>query len=109
MKSTKLHTFLESIPPLIIGGEKYHWECFGPEARYLDFEDNLSVIFDEKTKELYMIEWIDEDDVKLKWVHPEHIAAYEKYSDDMGFETRTKSTVEDCFEALCVLVKSYAK
>ena len=43
------------VPPKIVGGDKYSWSCYGDNARYLDMENNVDVIFDEKTQEVYEI------------------------------------------------------
>lgn len=42
----------------ITGGAEYQWKCFGPNARYLDFETNpnevsFSLLFDCVTQEVY--------------------------------------------------------
>ena len=46
---------LDIIPPRIVGGDKYTWTCYGDNARYLDMEQNVDVIFDEETQEIYEI------------------------------------------------------
>ena len=46
--------FLDMIPPRIVGGDKYSWLCYGNNARYLDMEHNIDIIFDEKTQEIYI-------------------------------------------------------
>ena len=33
------------VPPKIIGGDKYTWNCYGDNARYLDLEQNVDVVF----------------------------------------------------------------
>ena len=50
-----LNEFLDMVPPKIVGGDKYSWSCYGDNARYLDMENNVDVIFDEKTQEVYEI------------------------------------------------------
>lgn len=42
----------------ITGGAEYQWKCFGPNARFMDFESNpnevsFSLIFDTVTQEVY--------------------------------------------------------
>ena len=72
--------FLDMIPPRIVGGDKYSWLCYGDNARYLDLENNVDVIFDEKTQEIYQISIRDEykDDNDTVWRSPEHEPAYLK-------------------------------
>ena len=50
-----LNEFLDMVPPKIIGGDKYSWQCYGENARYLDMEKNVDIVFDEKTHEIYEI------------------------------------------------------
>lgn len=69
-----LSEFFESIPPRIVGGDQYHGTCFGPNARYLDLEGNISVIFDEVTLAIYEITLVDDIDGNLIWRDP----AFEK-------------------------------
>lgn len=53
-----LETLIKLADYKITGGEEYQWKCFGPNARYIDFETNpsevsFSIIFDTKTQEVY--------------------------------------------------------
>jgi hypothetical protein len=43
------------VPAKIVGGDRYDWSCYGDNARYLDMENNVDVVFDEKTQEVYEI------------------------------------------------------
>ena len=50
-----LFDLLDNIPLRIVGGDRYHWDCYGRHARYLDFESNVDCVFDEKTALLYEV------------------------------------------------------
>ena len=74
--------FLDMVPPKIVGGDKYDWTCYGDNARYLDMEKNIDVIFDEETEEIYEISIRSDDDDAADsdavWRSPRHEAAYLK-------------------------------
>lgn len=85
------NTLLEVITRLgarIEGGSEYGWNCFGPNARMLDFP-NVGVIFDSVTQEVYMIDaWpnnYDADAKTIVWVNREYEVAYRKESKNRGF------------------------
>lgn len=67
--------FLDMIPPRIVGGDKFTWNCYGEDARYLDLESNVSLVFDEKTQEIYELSIMD---ANITWRHPEYKQAYNK-------------------------------
>lgn len=53
-----LETAIKLADYKITGGAEYQWKCFGPNARFLDFETNpteasFSLIFDTITQEVY--------------------------------------------------------
>ena len=52
--------YLEAIDFAITGGEKFCWQCYGPDARYLDFEIDLntsiSAIFSTKDQRVFRVE-----------------------------------------------------
>ena len=71
--------FLDMVPPKIVGGDKYTWYCYGDNARYLDMEKNVDIIFDEKTQEIYEITIRGDDesnDTNAIWRRSEHEPAY---------------------------------
>jgi len=58
----------------ITGGSEYTWNCYGPNARYLDFNNDkadCSVIFDSITQLVYQAEvWIkDSEHRPYRWVN----------------------------------------
>lgn len=60
---------LECIPLRAIGGEAYSYECYGDDARYLDLDCSVSLIFDECTKCIYEVSIWDSgaDEPELIW------------------------------------------
>ena len=68
--------FLDMVPPKIIGGDKYTWNCYGDNARYLDLEQNVDVVFDEQTQEVYEISIHNDDSGDTTWRSPKHEPAY---------------------------------
>jgi len=67
-----LSEFLDMVPPRIVGGDKYSYECYGDDARFLDLEQNVDIVFDEKTHEVYEISVRQDDDISLIWRSPVH-------------------------------------
>ena len=68
-----LSEFLDMVPPRIVGGDKYSYECYGDDARFLDLEQNVDLVFDEKTHEVYEISIrLQDDDTNIIWRSPVH-------------------------------------
>lgn len=65
----------------IEGGSEYGWDCFGPNARYIDFP-NVGVIFDGVTQEVYAIDaWPQGNHSEYEsifWVAPGYEVAHNK-------------------------------
>lgn len=66
----------------ISGGSEYMWKCYGPNAWFIDFENNVSIIIDRFTREIYEVSWYPEmpenDDTILEvvWINPAYKEAY---------------------------------
>ena len=65
----------------ITGGSEYHWLCYGPDARFLEYESDyahVSVLFDSKTQMVYEASINDKDNVlaPYRWLNPEYKDAY---------------------------------
>ena len=56
-----LTEFFNIVSPKIVGGDKYSLNCYGEDARYLDLEKNVCIVFDETTQEIYEISICGED------------------------------------------------
>ena len=75
--------FLEAIESLegkITGGSEHGWQCYGPNARFLDFESeyaHASLIFDSLNQTVYVAEINDEkDNFAYRWMNPEFKEKY---------------------------------
>lgn len=78
----KLIDLLINIRPLITGGGKFQWNCFGDNSWMLDL-NKASVVFDTETNEIYEIEFHEytdnhEDWVIYRWFHPDYQEQYLK-------------------------------
>ena len=72
-----LTEFFNIVPPKIVGGDKHSLTCYGEQARYLDLEKNVCIVFDETTQEIYEISICDEDAATNSvWRSPKYENAY---------------------------------
>jgi hypothetical protein len=79
----------EALDNRITGGSEYHWQCYGPEARYLDYESDhahVSVLFDSKTQVVYEASINDKDEhvTPYRWINPEYKDAYYAEASNKG-------------------------
>lgn len=78
----ELNDFLKMIEYKITDGSKYQWDCFGPNARYIDYYDeslgvSASVAFDTVTQTVYEATIIDEvADRPYRWMNPDFKEVY---------------------------------
>lgn len=83
-KQITLPNLLEVAGYTVVGGTKFLWNCFGPNARFIDFYDtddkHLSAVYDTKTQEIYYTTLSDGDNL-YKWINPEHFEAYSNECD----------------------------
>ncbi len=71
-----LSEFLTAAQFKVSGGTEYCWECFGPNARFLDVaEDKAACIFDAVTQKVYAVEVFTETD-QYRWVDPEYSPSF---------------------------------
>ena len=83
MSSITLKDFMECINYQVNDGSKYEWNCYGPDARSMEYwnqqHDNgvsVTIIFDSKTQFVYEMEaWDYEPRRYYRWVHPGYIDA----------------------------------
>jgi hypothetical protein len=74
--------FLNAVSYRITGGSEYQWQCFGPDARYLDSEIlerySASIVFDTQTQLVYEATVCDyEVDRAYRWLNPDFNAAHD--------------------------------
>jgi hypothetical protein len=75
----------------ITGGSEYQWRCYGPNARYLDYESDhahASVLFDSKTQVVYEASVNDKDNIvkPYRWLNPEYKDAYYAEASNKGID-----------------------
>ncbi len=78
--------YLEAIDYKITGGSEYQWNCFGPNARYLDSDSHvdgsenysINACFDAVDQTVYVIEaWDYINNREYRWINPDFRSAYE--------------------------------
>lgn len=66
----------------ITGGAEFQWKCFGPNARYIDFEGDInshsySIVMDIKTQVVYQADVCDyKTNNCYRIIHPDYVDAY---------------------------------
>jgi hypothetical protein len=65
--------FLEHHTCRIVGGDEYAWNCYGEGARYLDFENNVGIVF--RDFQIYEIS-VNGGAKSALWRHPDYRQAY---------------------------------
>lgn len=76
-----LKKYLKAINYKVSEGSPFCWECYGPNAHYLDSiilkKYHASAIFDRETQIVYEVELHDYVKNKsYRWMHPQYIAAH---------------------------------
>lgn len=88
-----LQKFLEAIEFKITEGSNYGWNCYGPNARYLDCykEDHYSIsaLFDSKDQFVYAIElWDYINNREYRWQHPDYKEAFLAEAKERGIDSK---------------------
>lgn len=88
---TTLKAYLEAIDYKINEGSDYGWNCYGPNARYLDSNRNdqysISAIFDSVDQTVYSIEaWDYKNNRTYRWVNPDFDKKFRKESKKRGID-----------------------
>ena len=76
-----MREILQAFNYQITDGSPYQWKCYGPNARFLDFENNIangSIIFDSSTQFIYQAEvWVKESlDSPYRYIHQDFVRAH---------------------------------
>ncbi len=87
----KIEDYLKATQHQITGGSEYLWDCFGPDARYLDCdrenEYGTNIVFDSKTFDVYTCEfWDYVNNRQYRWINPEHIDAFKEACKEHGVD-----------------------
>lgn len=77
-----IETFLQTVGHRVSGGSEYQWQCFGPEARYLDSEFpnrySASIVFDTQTQVVYEATVCDYSANRAyRWLNPDFKSEFE--------------------------------
>lgn len=93
-----LKDFLEAIDFKITEGSNYGWDCYGPDARYLDSykddEYSISAVFDSKNQLVYAVElWDYINHREYRWQHPDFKEAYQAEAEER--EIDPKESLDD--------------
>jgi hypothetical protein len=67
--------FLDLVNHEITSGAKFLWNCYGPNARFIDC-NNVTAVYDTKTLNVYAIE-INIGDIPYRWIQPEYKELHE--------------------------------
>jgi hypothetical protein len=81
-----LADFIKAIEYKITEGSEYQWQCFGPNARYLDCQGptlnedyGINAVFDSKDQTVYSIEaWDYRNDREYRWINKAYIKDHMK-------------------------------
>lgn len=78
----KLLDIVTAFEARISGGCEFLWECYGRNARYLDFQDRDglecgTVIFDTKDQTVYQVDlYVPGQDQAFRWINPDFVKDY---------------------------------
>ena len=83
--------FTEAIDFKITGGSTYGWNCFGPDARWLDSEDSgnysASIVFGGPEHTVYVAEVSDLiNNRSYRWINPDYADVLEQEADLRGVD-----------------------
>lgn len=119
-----LKQYLEAIDYKITGGSDYTWNCFGPNARYLDSNQDefgadsrysISAVFDSRSQDIYVIElWDYLTDREYRWLNSEFAQAHNAECLEREIDPRESldgrkfidiEVVEDILEKITAVVR----
>ena len=108
-----LEEFLNFVGYRVTSGERYGWDCFGKNARYIESDEvskNNSIIvlaiFDAETKVIYQLESMDErGSVGYRWIHPSYREAY--YNEAKAKDVNPDIFYDDVVFHICETAKEW--
>lgn len=76
-----VQSFIEAVNFKITGGSTYCWNCFGPDARYLDAEESkeytASIVFSAADSIVFIAEVHDYVNSRsYRWFNPDYVEAH---------------------------------
>jgi len=117
---TLLKNYLEAIQYKITDGTDYGWNCYGPNARYLDsYKENqysIGAIFDSQDQIVYAIElWDYQNHREYRWQHPDYKQAFLTESEEREIDPKESldgnnfidlDVVDDILEKISAVVSN---
>ena len=93
-----IENFLNTVDYRITGGSEYQWQCFGPDARYLDsgLRDrySASIVFDAQTQVVYEATVCDyAANRAYRWLNPDFKSAHDAEVQSRGVQDQAWDTV----------------
>lgn len=89
-----LKDFMEAIQYKVNDGSEYMWNCYGPNARSMEYwngehEGGVTVtcVFDTETQFVYEMEaWDNARGVEYRWIHPAYIEGHAQEAKNRGVD-----------------------
>jgi len=86
--------FMECVQYKITSGDEYCWQCYGPNARSMDYWNDkhdggitVCMVYDTKTQMVYQMEaWDYTKNREYRWVHPDYREAIEAEAKRRGVD-----------------------
>jgi len=87
----KLSKFLKAANFNISDSSRFTWDCYGPNAHYIDVSDDSnrhigSCVFDKISNKIFEISSYVDENHPVKWFSPRHIQAYYKEASERGHD-----------------------
>ena len=74
----------------ITEGSEFLWQCYGKHARFLEFGDNISVVFDTENQVVYEANIALEDSERcFRWLNPRWADKYRDECKSCGLDQNT--------------------
>lgn len=89
--SSQMESYIKAIRYKITSGEEFLWNCYGPNARYLESsndEYHISAIFDTETAQIYeaSISSTYSGDIRYRWIDLNYIDACKSEAKSRGVD-----------------------
>lgn len=89
--TSQMEAYIKAIRYKITNGEEFLWECYGPNARYLESSDDdyhISAIFDTETAQIYesSISSTYSGDIRYRWIDLNYIEACKAEATSRGVD-----------------------
>lgn len=116
----KVKDFMEAVSYRITDGAQYCWDCYGPDARSMDYWNGkhgnegvtVYIVYDTKTQVVYQMEaWDYAKEREYRWINPHYRAEHKDEAErrDVSFtESYDSHTYIDLDEADDMLEKATA-